>query len=150
MGGRDRWWTFLGPAGGEQDQCPPLPLGIVHGVAKSQTRLKQVSTRSGFSSVAQLLGSQHQGTPVFWEWRPLPRDPWPQTPVVRAGQVEASKHSPRPGGRRVDRGGGQAPQGLPEWGSSSPSRNLEPLTHCQGVKCGLFAFGQQPASSQMD
>lgn len=28
--------------------------------------------------------------------------------------------------------GGQAPQGLPEWGPSSPSRNLEPLNPCQG------------------
>ena len=28
MGVRDRWWTFLGPADGKQDQCPPLHLGL--------------------------------------------------------------------------------------------------------------------------
>ena len=123
-----RWWTWTlnVVCGWRRDSVPPGRLSYGHHLPT------QAPTHSHSRYLSQGLGSQHQGTPMFWEWRPLPGDPWPQTPVVRAGQVEASKHSPRPGGRRVDRGGGQAPQGLPEWGPSSPSRNLEPLTHCQG------------------
>ena len=101
-----RWWTWTlnVMCGWCRVSGPPGSLSYGHHLPT------QAPTHSHSRCLSQGLGSQHQGTPVFWEWRPLPRDPWPQTPVVRAGQVEVSKHSPRPGGRRVDGEGARHPR----------------------------------------
>ena len=64
MGGRDRWWTFLGPAGGEQDQCPPLPLGLWDGEVERTKLHLPFGTAAGSSqehSKTQTSGRADRG-----------------------------------------------------------------------------------------
>lgn len=78
MGGRDCWWTFLGTAGGEQDQYPPLPLGLWDGeveraklhlpfgtaVGSSQEHSKTQTSGRADRGLQTSLRSVVTGTPI--------------------------------------------------------------------------------------
>ena len=127
--------------------------GVVHGLSISweaelwAPRPTQAPTPSHSLRLSQGLGSQPWGTPVFWECRPLPSDPWPQTPVVRglAGGGEQARLEESGQGRgRAGSAAAGVPPRPPETSGPSPEPGPGPQAWLQEPGQESFPRGRMP------